>query len=40
MSPVNHRFTKLQMIKILKDQNFSSFEVIKRASGLYIYAVK
>ena len=40
MSPVNHRFTKLQMLKILEDQNFSSFEVVKKASGLYIFAIK
>ena len=40
MSPVNHRFTKLEMIEILKEQNFSSVEVVKKASGLYIFAIK
>ena len=40
MSPVNHRFTKVEMMKIVKSANFSSFEVIKNAAGLYVYAKK
>lgn len=40
MSPVNHRFTKLEMESILESANFSSFEVIKNSAGLYVYAKK
>ena len=40
MSPVNHRFTKLEMENILKSINFSSFQVIKNSAGLYVYAKK
>lgn len=38
MSPVNHRFTRSEMLKILDKINFSYYEVVKTASGLYIYA--
>lgn len=40
MSPINHRFTKKQIEKILVSLEYQSFEVVKRASGLYIYAKK
>ena len=40
MSPINTRFKKIEMEKILKDQKFSDYEVVKTASGLYIFALK
>ena len=40
MSPINHRFSKLEMQSILKSLNFHASEVIKTSSGLYIYAEK
>ncbi len=40
MSPINHRFTKIEIEKILKSLNFSYFEVINNSAGLYIYAKK
>jgi SAM-dependent methyltransferase len=40
MSPINHRFTKLEMESLISLAGFDSFEVVKTSSGLYIYAVK
>jgi hypothetical protein len=40
MSPINHRFTKLEMENLITLAGFDSFEVVKTSSGLYIYAVK
>tara|TARA_B110000438_G_scaffold128538_1_gene124829 strand:- start:342 stop:1157 length:816 start_codon:yes stop_codon:yes gene_type:complete len=40
MSPINHRFTKLEMEEILESNNFSYVEVVDTSSGLYIYSVK
>ncbi len=40
MSPVNHRFSKIEIEKILLYLKFKNFEVAKKASGLYIYAEK
>ena len=40
MSPINHRFSKLEMERILESINFSFFEVVKTSFGLYIYAKK
>ncbi|MDA9973917.1 hypothetical protein N9E99_01745 [Gammaproteobacteria bacterium] len=40
MSPINHRFTKLEMEDLISSAGFDSFEVVKTSSGLYIYAVK
>jgi hypothetical protein len=40
MSPINHRFTKLEMEGLISSAGFDSFEVVKTSSGLYIYAVK
>ena len=40
MSPINHRFSKLEMERILESINFSFFKVVKTPSGLYIYAKK
>ena len=40
MSPINHRFSKLEMQRILKSFNFHLSEVVKTSSGLYIYAEK
>jgi len=40
MSPVNFRFTKYEMEQMLSFASFSSFEVIKNSSGLYIFAKK
>jgi len=40
LSPINHRFTKLEMENILSSLGFINYEVIKKASGLYILAVK
>ncbi len=37
MSPVNHRFSKTNMVEILESINFSLFEIVKTSSGLYIY---
>ena len=38
MSPVNHRFSKLEMEKILMSLNFTQIDVKKTSSGLYIFA--
>ena len=38
LSPVNHRFTKVQMEAILLSVGFTNFQVIKKPSGLYIFA--
>ena len=40
MSPINHRFTKLEIESLISLAGFNSFEVVKTSSGLYIYAVK
>ena len=40
MSPINHRFTKLEMERILDSINFCFFEVVKTPSGIYIFAIK
>jgi SAM-dependent methyltransferase len=40
MSPINHRFTKLQIETILQSLKFECIEVIKAPSGLYIYSKK
>jgi ubiquinone/menaquinone biosynthesis C-methylase UbiE len=40
MSPINHRFSKLDMERILESINFSFIEVVKTSSGLYIFAKK
>ena len=40
MSPINHRYSKDEIQRILKSFNFSLIEVVKKSSGLYIYAVK
>jgi len=40
MSPINHRFSKLEIERILGSINFSFFEVVKTSSGLYIFAIK
>lgn len=40
ISPINHRFSKLEMERILESVNFSFIEVIKTSSGLYIFAKK
>mgnify|MGYP000008715299 FL=1 len=40
MSPINHRFSKLEMQRILKSFNFHLSEVVITSSGLYIYAEK
>ena len=40
MSPINHRFTKLQIETILQSLKFETIEVIKAPSGLYIYSKK
>ncbi|MDB2370051.1 class I SAM-dependent methyltransferase [Gammaproteobacteria bacterium] len=40
MSPINHRFSKSQIKKILESINFSLIEVVKTSSGLYLYAKK
>lgn len=40
MSPINYRFSKHEMIKILESINFSFIEVIKTSAGLYIHAKK
>jgi SAM-dependent methyltransferase len=40
MSPINHRFTKLEMETILLSLDFLSYQVVKTSSGLYIYAIK
>lgn len=40
MSPINHRFSKLEMERILESINFSFIEVVKTSSGLYIFAKK
>jgi 2-polyprenyl-3-methyl-5-hydroxy-6-metoxy-1,4-benzoquinol methylase len=40
MSPINHRFTKLEIEEILQSNNFSCSEVVDTSSGLYIYSVK
>jgi SAM-dependent methyltransferase len=40
MSPINYRFSKHEMKKILESINFSSIEVVKTSAGLYIYAKK
>ena len=40
ISPINYRFSKLEMERILESINFSFIEVVKTSSGLYIYAKK
>lgn len=40
MSPINYRFSKLEMERILESINFSFIEVVKTSSGLYIFAQK
>ncbi len=40
MSPINYRFSKLEMERILESINFSFIEVVKTSSGLYIFAKK
>tara|TARA_B110000438_G_C15635178_1_gene572755 strand:- start:54 stop:869 length:816 start_codon:yes stop_codon:yes gene_type:complete len=40
ISPINFRFSKLEIEKILQSSNFSFFEVVKTSSGLYIFAKK
>lgn len=40
MSPINYRYSKVEMQNILKSFNFSFIEVVKNSSGLYIYAKK
>jgi len=40
MSPINYRFSKLEMERILESKNFSFIEVVKTSSGLYIFAKK
>lgn len=40
MSPINHRFTKIEIERILKSASFVSIEVEKTSSGLYIFAKK
>ena len=40
MSPINYRFSKLEMERILESINFSFFEVVKTSFGLYIYTKK
>ncbi|MAV94493.1 MAG: hypothetical protein CMA31_02260 [Euryarchaeota archaeon] len=40
MSPINYRFSKHEMKKILESINFSLIEVVKTSAGLYIYAKK
>ncbi len=40
ISPINHRFSKLEMERILESINFSFIEVVKTSSGLYIFAKK
>jgi len=40
MSPINYRFSKLEMESILESINFSVIEVVKTSSGLYIHAKK
>jgi ubiquinone/menaquinone biosynthesis C-methylase UbiE len=40
MAPVNHRFTKLEISKILSSLQFENQNVIKTATGLYICAKK
>ena len=40
ISPINYRFSKLEMERILESINFSFFEVVKTSSGLYIFAKK
>ena len=40
MSPVNYRFSKLEMETILESKNFSFIDVVKTSSGLYIFAKK
>lgn len=40
MAPVNHRFSKKQISFLMNQANFSSIEIVKNASGLYINAKK
>ena len=40
MSPINYRFSKFEMERILESINFSFIEVVKTSSGLYIFAKK
>ena len=40
MSPVNYRFSKLEMERILESKNFSFIEVVKTSSDLYIFSKK
>ncbi len=40
ISPINYRFSKLEMERILESINFSFIEVVKTSSGLYIFAKK
>ena len=40
MSPINYRFSKIEMERILESINFSFIELVKTSSGLYIFAKK
>ena len=40
MSPINHRFSQIEMEKLLQSIKFSSFEIVKTSTGLYIFAKK
>lgn len=40
MSPINHRFSKIEMEKLLESIKFSSFEVVNTSTGLYTFAKK
>lgn len=40
MSPINHRFSYLEIELILKNLNFKNYNIQEKASGIYIYAKK
>ena len=40
ISPINFRFSKLEIEEILQSKNFSLIEAVKTSSGLYVYAKK
>ena len=40
MSPINHRFSKSEIEKILTKLKFAEFQVVKNASGIYFYSKK
>lgn len=40
MSPINYRYSKVELQNILVSFKFSCVEVVKNSSGLYVYAVK